>query len=197
MGTVPYAWFALSSDSSDFVELTSAIFLDELHNHKRRQCFNMTIINDDTCENDETFTVVLAKPSNEKHTYIRIYPGMIMIMITDDDNCRRPPRTPPSSTTRTRKQTVQYRCPDRGTDGYICSSQGIHAPIHVMTSLFQHTLHKLMFRQSLSVSYGVSIFIYRQKSCWKGVAPTIQLSCTTSPTTPCYHLPASFYSICP
>ena len=76
-----------SPDSSDFVELTSANqFLIEFSNHKRRQCFNVTIINDNTDENDETFTVVLAKPSNERHPHIRIHPGTITITITDDDN---------------------------------------------------------------------------------------------------------------
>ena len=76
-----------TSDSSDFVELTSANqFLNEFSNHKRRQCFNVTIINDNTGENHETFTVVLAKPSNERHPLIRIHPGTITITITDDDN---------------------------------------------------------------------------------------------------------------
>lgn len=54
------------------------------------------------------------------------------------------PPTPPSNTTRRRRQTIEYRCPDRGTDGYICHSLGIHAPIHVMTrvSFSRCTLQK-------------------------------------------------------
>ena len=76
-----------SSDTSDFIELTSAYqFLNEFGNHNRRQCFDVTIINDDIGENHETFTVVLAKPSNERHPHIRIHPGTITITITDDDN---------------------------------------------------------------------------------------------------------------
>jgi len=76
-----------SSDSSDFVQLTSANqFPNEFGHHKRRQCFNVTIINDNTGENDETFTVVLAKPSNERNPHVRIHPGTITITITDDDN---------------------------------------------------------------------------------------------------------------
>ena len=78
-----------SSDSSDFVELTSTNrFLNEFGTHKRQQCFNVTIINDNIDENDETFTVVLAKPSNERNPHIRIHPGTIDITITDDDNCK-------------------------------------------------------------------------------------------------------------
>lgn len=76
-----------SSDSSDFVQLTSVNqILNEFGKHKRRQCFNVTIINDSTDENDETFTVVLAKPSTERNPHIRIHPGTITITITDDDN---------------------------------------------------------------------------------------------------------------
>jgi len=124
-----------TADSSDFVQLTSANqFLNEFGNHKRRQCFNVTIINDSTDENDEMFTVVLAKHSNERHPHIRIHPGRITITITDDDNRRCPPRTSPSQT---RQRTFNYHCPDRRTDGYICSSRGIHAPILVMTSPFK------------------------------------------------------------
>jgi len=80
-------WFALLSDLSDFVQLTSPkLSLNEFGDHKRRQCFNITIIDDNTGENNEMFTVVLAKPSNERQPYIRIHPGTIAITITDDDN---------------------------------------------------------------------------------------------------------------
>ena len=78
-----------SSDSSDFVQLTSVNqILYEFGNHKRQQCFNVTIINDNTGENDETFTIVLAKPSTERNPHIQIHPGTITITITDDDNCK-------------------------------------------------------------------------------------------------------------
>lgn len=130
------ACFALLSDSSDFVQLTSPNqFLNEFGHYKRRQCFNVTVIDDSTGKNHE-MTIVLAKPSNERHLHIRIHPGMIMIVVTDNDNHRCPLPTSPSQT---RQQAVDYRCPDRGTDGYICCSRGIDAPIHVMTSLFKFT----------------------------------------------------------
>jgi len=60
------------------------------------------------------------------------------------------PPTSASNTTRRRRQTIEYRCPHLGTNGYICDHLGIYAPIHIMTivSFSRCTLQK--FRQSLS-----------------------------------------------
>ena len=45
----------------------------------------MTITNDRTAEESETFTVILEKPSNKSLPQVRINPGMVTITISDDD----------------------------------------------------------------------------------------------------------------
>jgi len=51
--------------------------------------------------------------------------------------------SPPSNTTRRRRQSIEERCPNSGTNGYICHSIGIHEPMHVMNSVFRDILfHK-------------------------------------------------------
>ena len=45
----------------------------------------MTITNDDTTEENETFTVILEKPSNKSFPQVRINPGIVAIIISDDD----------------------------------------------------------------------------------------------------------------
>ena len=75
-----------SSGSSDFVEITSANNpLKEFSINRRRQCFSVTITNDRTAEDSETFTVILEKPSHESVPNVRINPGVVTITISDDD----------------------------------------------------------------------------------------------------------------
>ena len=59
--------------------------LKEFGIHRRRQCFNVTITNDATAEESETFTVILEKPSNKSFPQVRIHPGIVTITISDDD----------------------------------------------------------------------------------------------------------------
>ena len=59
--------------------------LKEFGAHRRRQCFNVTITNDRTAEDNETFTVILEKPSNKGFPQVRINPGIVTITISDDD----------------------------------------------------------------------------------------------------------------
>ena len=59
--------------------------LKEFGIHRRRQCFNVTITNDRTAEESETFTVILEKPSNKSFPQVRIHPGIVTITISDDD----------------------------------------------------------------------------------------------------------------
>ena len=78
-----------SSGSSDYVEITSTNQpLKEFSIHRRRQCFNVTITNDDMTEENETFTVILEKPSHESVPQVRINPGIVTITISDDDQCK-------------------------------------------------------------------------------------------------------------
>ena len=59
--------------------------LKEFGIYRRRQCFNVTITNDGTAEDNETFTVILEKPSNKSLPQVRIHPGIVTITISDDD----------------------------------------------------------------------------------------------------------------
>ena len=73
-----------SSGSSDYVEITSASQpLKEFGIHRRQQCFSVTVTNDRTAEDSETFTVILENPSN--FPQVRINPGIVTITILDDD----------------------------------------------------------------------------------------------------------------
>jgi len=45
----------------------------------------VTITNDRTAEESETFTVILEKPSNKSFPQVRINPGVVTITISDDD----------------------------------------------------------------------------------------------------------------
>ena len=45
----------------------------------------MTITNDRTAEDSETFTVILEKPSHKSVPNVRINPGVVTITISDDD----------------------------------------------------------------------------------------------------------------
>ena len=51
----------------------------------RRQCFNVTITDDDVREDAETFTVTLERPSNRSLPKILINPVMITVKIVDND----------------------------------------------------------------------------------------------------------------
>ena len=46
----------------------------------------MTIIDDRTAEDNETFTVILEKPSNKSLPQVQIHPGIVTITISDDDH---------------------------------------------------------------------------------------------------------------
>jgi len=70
-----------SSDFSDFMPENQ--LLEDFGNYKRRQCFNVTIVNDSISENDEEFIITLENPSNESH--IQIHSGMVTITILDND----------------------------------------------------------------------------------------------------------------
>ena len=53
----------------------------------RKFCFNITITNDSTIENDENFTVTLTKyPFTEFLSNIEVQPSMTTIVISDDDS---------------------------------------------------------------------------------------------------------------
>ena len=77
------------SGSSDYVEITPANqSLKEFSMHRMRQCFNVTITNDDMTEENETFTVILEKPSKKSFPQVQIHPGVVTITISDDDQCK-------------------------------------------------------------------------------------------------------------
>ena len=59
--------------------------LKEFGVYRRRQSFNVTIINDDTTEENEIFTAVLEKASNKSLLQVQIHPGIVTITISDDD----------------------------------------------------------------------------------------------------------------
>ena len=68
------------------MEITTANrTLKEFGIRRRQQCFNVTIANDRTAEENETFTVVLEKPSNKSFPQVRINPEIVTITISDDD----------------------------------------------------------------------------------------------------------------
>ena len=78
-----------SSGSSDFVEIISTNQpLKEFSIHRRRQCFSVTITNDDMTEENETFIVILEKPSKKSFPQVQIHPGVVKITISDDDQCK-------------------------------------------------------------------------------------------------------------
>ena len=55
--------------------------LEDLGDHKRRQCFNVTIVNDNIPENDEVLTVTLEEPSKESVSHIQILPEILTITV--------------------------------------------------------------------------------------------------------------------
>ena len=72
--------------SRDYVEIMSVNQpLKEFGVYRRRQSFNVTIINDDTTEENEIFTAVLEKASNKSLLQVQIHPGIVTITISDDD----------------------------------------------------------------------------------------------------------------
>ena len=94
--------FALSSDLQDFQPINQS--LNGFFNSTRRQCFNVTITDDDVREDAETFTVTLEKPSNGSLPKILICPAMVTVTILDNDgkditpqDCSTTLLSPPSS----------------------------------------------------------------------------------------------------
>ena len=59
--------------------------LEGFGNITRRQCFNVTITDDDVREDAETFTVTLEKPFNGSLPKILIRPAMVTVTILDND----------------------------------------------------------------------------------------------------------------
>ena len=77
--------FSLVSTSSDFRDFLSINqSLEGFGNNTRRQCFNVTITDDDVREDVETFTVALEKPGSLP--VVLIHPGTITVTIKDDDD---------------------------------------------------------------------------------------------------------------
>ena len=69
------------SDFRDFLSINQT--LEGFGNSKRRQCFNVTITDDDVCEDAETFTVTLEQPFDESQ--VKIQPGIVTVTIIDCD----------------------------------------------------------------------------------------------------------------
>ena len=72
----------VSSDFRDFLHINQT--LEGFGNSKRRQCFNVTITDDNVREDAETFTVTLEKPGSL--SMVLIHPGTITVTIEDDDD---------------------------------------------------------------------------------------------------------------
>ena len=72
----------VSSDLQDFLPINQT--LEGFGNSTRRQCFNVTITDDDVREEAETFTVALEKPGSLP--VVLIHPGTITVTIKDDDD---------------------------------------------------------------------------------------------------------------
>ena len=75
--------FALSSDLRDFLPINQT--LERFGNSVRRQCFSVNITDDAVCEDAETFTVTLERPSNGSLPKILIRPAMVTVTILDND----------------------------------------------------------------------------------------------------------------
>lgn len=73
----------ISSDLQDFLPINQS--LEEFGNSTRRQCFNVTITDDDVREDAETFTVALEKPLNGSLPTVLIHPPMVTVTILDND----------------------------------------------------------------------------------------------------------------
>ena len=74
----------VSSDLQDFLPINQT--LEGFSNSTRRQCFNVTITDDDVREDAETFTLTLEKPRSL--LMVLIHPGTITVTIKDDDDCK-------------------------------------------------------------------------------------------------------------
>ena len=72
--------FAPSSDFRDFLSINQS--LGGFGNSMRRQCFNVTITDDDACEDAETFTATLEKPFTGN---LLISPAVVTVTILDND----------------------------------------------------------------------------------------------------------------
>ena len=72
----------VSSDLQDFLPINQT--LEGFGNSTRRQCFNVTITDDDVHEDAETFTVALEKSGSLP--VVLIHPGTITVTIEDDDD---------------------------------------------------------------------------------------------------------------
>ena len=59
--------------------------LEEFGNSMRRQCFNVTITDDNVREDAETFTVTLEMAFNGSLSKILIHPAMVTVTILDND----------------------------------------------------------------------------------------------------------------
>ena len=59
--------------------------LEEFGNSMRRQCFNVTITDDDVREDVEMFTATLEMAFNGSLPKILIHPAMVTVTILDND----------------------------------------------------------------------------------------------------------------
>ena len=73
---------SISSDLQDFLPINQS--LEGFGNSTRRQCFNVTITDDNVREDAETFTATLEKPGSLP--MVLIHPGNITVTIKDDDD---------------------------------------------------------------------------------------------------------------
>ena len=67
----------------DFLSINQT--LEGFGNSTRRQCFNVTITDDDVCEDVEMFTATLEKPLNGSLPTVLIHPVMVTVTILDND----------------------------------------------------------------------------------------------------------------
>ena len=79
--------FFLLPDSSDYVEITTSNnplvpFTSDPSTH--RQCFNVTIIDDEALEDTETFSLTLTS-SGDSNVPIIVMPDLSNVEITDRD----------------------------------------------------------------------------------------------------------------
>ena len=77
-----FSLVSISSDLQDFLPINQT--LEGFGNSKRRQCFNVTITDDNVHEDAEMFTVTLKKPRSLP--MVLIHPGTITVTIEDDDD---------------------------------------------------------------------------------------------------------------
>ena len=65
--------------------MTRNQYLEGFGNSMRRQCFNVTITDDNVREDAETFTVTLEMAFNGSLPKILIHPEMVTVIILDND----------------------------------------------------------------------------------------------------------------